>query len=217
MRRRRTTREGQEQRKREKRQPILKKLCAALLRSFRGQHSEKMKGITRGNWDPREGQLPFRPNPNGVRDRTTTLRWLFIDAVLLSIFSRIHFFLYPAGNVLSQLNFLTNRFPRYLLKNCAPSSILLSPLLSSLQQTQPTIKLLSLESAESRILHAQPEYTRHWTLVILFFTVQLRCLCAACFFTTLCLYDLRFKPWGVARLLGLHGVLPWSDTSEGVG
>ena len=40
MRRRRRARERQEKRK--DRRPILKKLCAALLRSFRGQHSEKM-------------------------------------------------------------------------------------------------------------------------------------------------------------------------------
>ena len=42
-----------------------------------------MKGSARGNWDPREGQQPFRPNPNGVEDRTTTLRWLLIGAVRL--------------------------------------------------------------------------------------------------------------------------------------
>ena len=35
---------GQEKRKRENRRPILKKLCAALLRSFRGKDSEKMIG-----------------------------------------------------------------------------------------------------------------------------------------------------------------------------
>ena len=39
--------EGQEKRKNKR--PILKKLCAALLRSFRGEHSEKMKGNARGN------------------------------------------------------------------------------------------------------------------------------------------------------------------------
>ena len=65
---------------RENRRPILKKLCADLLRSFRGQHSEKMKGSAQGNWDPREGQQPFRPNPNGIGDRTTTLRRLLIFA-----------------------------------------------------------------------------------------------------------------------------------------
>ena len=58
----------------------LKKLYAALLRSFRGQQSEKMKGSARGNWDPREGYQPFRPNPNEVGDRTTTLRRLLIGA-----------------------------------------------------------------------------------------------------------------------------------------
>ena len=62
------------------RRPILKKLCAALLRSFREQHSEKMKGSARGNWDSRESQQPFPPNPNGVGDRTNMLRRLLIAA-----------------------------------------------------------------------------------------------------------------------------------------
>ena len=80
MRRRRRARVGQERRKSENRRPILKMLRAALLQSFRGQHSKKMKGSIRGNWDPREGQQPFRPNPNGAWDRTTTLRRLLIGA-----------------------------------------------------------------------------------------------------------------------------------------
>ena len=80
MRRRRRARVRQERRESENRRPILKMLCAALLRSFRGQHSEKMKGSARGKWDPREGQQPFRPNPNGAGDRTTTLRRLLIGA-----------------------------------------------------------------------------------------------------------------------------------------
>ena len=87
MRRRRRARVGQEKirRKRENRRPIVKKLCDALLRSFRGQHSEKIKGSARGNWDPREGQQPFRPDPNGAGDRTTTLRRLLIGVVDLSL------------------------------------------------------------------------------------------------------------------------------------
>ena len=59
MRRRRRAREEQEKRERKNRRPILKKLCAALLRSFRGQLSEKMKGSARDDWDPREDQQPF--------------------------------------------------------------------------------------------------------------------------------------------------------------
>ena len=38
-------------------------------------------GSARGNWDPRKSQQPFRPNPNGAGDRTTTLRRLLIGAV----------------------------------------------------------------------------------------------------------------------------------------
>ena len=72
---------GAGEKKRESKRPILKKLCAALLRLFRWQHSEKMKGSARGNWDPREGQQPFRLNQNGAGDRTTTLRRLLIGAV----------------------------------------------------------------------------------------------------------------------------------------
>ena len=36
--------ETKEKRESENRRPILKMLCAALLRLFRGQHSEKMNG-----------------------------------------------------------------------------------------------------------------------------------------------------------------------------
>ena len=90
MRRRRKAREGQEKRKRKNKRPILKKLCAALLRSFRDKHSEKMKGSARGNWDPWEGQQPFRPNPNGVGDRTNTLRRPLIGAVFFASLARLN-------------------------------------------------------------------------------------------------------------------------------
>ena len=66
---------------------------AALLQSFRGQHSEKRKGSARGNWDPREVQQPFRLNLNGVGDRTTTLRRLLICAVLATFVINTPFWL----------------------------------------------------------------------------------------------------------------------------
>ena len=72
------------QEKRDDKRPILKRLCAALLQSLRGQYAKKLVcvgGNARGNWNPREGQQPFRPNPNGVADRTTTLKRLLIGAV----------------------------------------------------------------------------------------------------------------------------------------
>ena len=42
-----------------------------------------MNGNARGNWNPREGQQPFRPNLNGTGDRITTLRRMLIGAVHL--------------------------------------------------------------------------------------------------------------------------------------
>ena len=51
----------------------------------RDEHSEKVKESARGNWDPREVQQPFRSNPNGFGDRTTTLRRLLTGAVILIV------------------------------------------------------------------------------------------------------------------------------------
>ena len=78
---------GAEEKKKRKQATDFKEAVCCPSRSFRGQHSEKMKGSVRGNWDPREGQQPFRPNPNGAGDRTTTLRRLLIGAELCFSFS----------------------------------------------------------------------------------------------------------------------------------
>ena len=43
------------------------------------------------------------------------------------------------------------------------------------------------------------------------------CLCRSLFGDSLSLYDLWSRPWGVARLLGLHGLPPCPHPSEGVG
>ena len=65
MRRRKRAREGQEKRKSENKQTILKKLCAALLRSFRGQHSGKMQGSAWGNWTLGKANSHFHPTQTG--------------------------------------------------------------------------------------------------------------------------------------------------------
>ena len=69
--------------KRENKRPISKRLRAALLWSFRGSKAEKwfVWGSPRDNWGTREDQQPFRPNPNGVGESTTTLRRLLIGSV----------------------------------------------------------------------------------------------------------------------------------------
>ena len=62
-------------------------LCAALLRSFGGQHSEKMKGSARGNWDPREvfRQLKFVvSNYNVIKSPPSVLVFLFDFGFILN-------------------------------------------------------------------------------------------------------------------------------------
>ena len=55
----------QEKRKRENRRPILKMLCVALLRSFRRQHSEKMKGSARVTGTVGKTNSHFDPTQTG--------------------------------------------------------------------------------------------------------------------------------------------------------
>ena len=53
---------------------------SAVLQGTARRKNRLCEGSARGNWDPRERQQPFEPNPNGVGDRTTTLRRLLIGA-----------------------------------------------------------------------------------------------------------------------------------------
>ena len=80
--RRMRRRERERKEKIENSQPISGRLRAALLRSFKGCTAKKWSvcGECQGNWDPREGQEPFRPNRNSVRGSTTTLRRQLIAA-----------------------------------------------------------------------------------------------------------------------------------------
>ena len=72
MRRRRWARERQEKREDKRPSAVVQ---GAALRKY-GLCEEN----ARGSWNPYEGHQPFRPNPNGVGDRTTTLRRLLIGA-----------------------------------------------------------------------------------------------------------------------------------------
>ena len=78
-----------------------------------------MKGSARGNWDPREGQQPFRPNPNEVGDRTTTLRRLLIGAAQAAI---AHLNSLPPHNLVIWTNGLMALF-LFLLAKAARSSL----------------------------------------------------------------------------------------------
>ena len=81
---RRRARAGQE--KKGNSRPILKRLRAALLRSFRGQHSEKlvcMRRVLGVTGTLSKANNHFDPTQSGFGDRTTTLKRLLISAVML--------------------------------------------------------------------------------------------------------------------------------------
>ena len=81
--RRRITR----RRAREDRQLILKRLRAVLLRSFWGQHGEKVvcaRGMPRVAGTLGKANSQFTPTLKGVGDRTITLRRLLIGAASLA-------------------------------------------------------------------------------------------------------------------------------------
>ena len=61
---------------------LKKAVCctSAVVQGAARRKNHLCEGSARGNWDPREGEHPFRPNPNGVMDRTVTLRRLLIGA-----------------------------------------------------------------------------------------------------------------------------------------
>ena len=75
-------------------------------------------GSARGNWDPREGQQPFRPNPNGAGDRTTTLRRLLIGAVFRSSSLTAHSESDLALSIEDVLVKDISKFPVVLLGTC---------------------------------------------------------------------------------------------------
>ena len=106
---------------------------------------------------------------------------LLLSLVFTFVFSR-------TGSVLSDLNFLTHRLPRFPPRNlCSLVMLAVSSLLFAAMDTAFVEILISLGLAESRILPAAPVDTRPRTSLISICTVQLRTLCPAHSLATLCL------------------------------
>ena len=130
---------------------------------------------------------------------------LLLSLVFTLVFSR-------TGGVLSHLNSSTHRFPRFPSRNlyvlsrlrCNGHSLLLSSYLSRIGRIEnPSFSVCGHSSQDTShlILHCPS-------------TDSLR---RSHFGDSLSLHDLWFRPWKVARLLGLHGVPPCPHPSEGVG
>ena len=130
-------------------------------------------------------------------------------SLLLSFVSTLVIFLVLEAYGLIEVS-STHRLPRFPPRNlclprharcvlsrlrCNERSLLLSSYLSRDWQNR--------ESFLQRLTNTRPR-----TLLISFCTVQLRTLRRSLFGDSLFLYDLWSRPWGVARLLGLHGLPP---------
>ena len=136
-----------------------------------------------------------------------------VVSLLLSIVSTLVFS--RNGGVLSHLNSLTHRLPRFSPRNlCSLVTHAVLSLVYAATDTAFCQALISLGLTESRILSAAPADTRPRTPLISFCTVQLRTLCAA---HSLLFYDLWSRPWGVAQLLGLYNFPPCPYPSKEVG
>ena len=140
-----------------------------------------------------------------------------VVSLLLPLVSTLLFFRY--GGVLSNLNSLTHRFPRFPPRNlCSLVALAMFSLVFAATNTAFCQILTSPGLAESRILPAAPADTHSRTPLISFYTVQLRALCAARFLATLCLF-MTSGPgpgelpgfWG--SMVFLHAPIP----PEGVG
>ena len=122
------------------------------------------------------------------------------------------------GGVLSHLNSSTHRFPRFPPRNlcsrharcflsrlrCNGYSLLLSSYLSRIGRIQNPLCSAcghSSQDTSQLILHCPATDS----------------LSRSLFGNSLSLYDLWSRPWGVARLLELHGLPPCPHPLEGVG
>ena len=109
-----------------------------------------------------------------------------VVSLLLSLVSPLVFS--RTGGLLSHLNSLTHRFPRFPPRNlCSLVTLAVLSLVYAATETAFCKALISLGLAESRILHAAPADTRPSTSLISFCTVQLRTICAAHSLATFCL------------------------------
>ena len=129
--------------------------------------------------------------PCFLQSLVVSLLLIFVSTLL---FSR-------TGGALSYFKSSTHGFPWCQLRNLHfIVTLAVSSLVLVATDTAFCYTLISLELAESRILHAAPVTTRPKTLLIPFCTVQLRTLCAAHFLATLCI--LTSSP-GPGKLLDL--------------
>ena len=136
---------------------------------------------------------------------------LLLSLVFTLLFSR-------TGGLLSHRNSLTHRFPRFLPRNLFPRHT--RCVFSHLNCNGHSFLLISHLSRISRIENpscSACEHSFHNTSHLILHCPATNSLRCSFFGHYLSLYDFWFRPWGVAQLVGLHGLPPFPHPSEGVG
>ena len=137
-----------------------------------------------------------------------------VVSLLLSLVSTLLFS--RTGGVLSHLNSLAHRFPRFPPRNlCSLVMLAVSSFIFAATDTAFFWVFISLGLAELRILTAAPVDTRPRTPLFILHCPATDSLRRSLFGDSLSLYDLWSRPGGVARLLGLHSFPPCPHPSEG--
>ena len=136
---------------------------------------------------------------------------LLLPLVSTLVFSR-------TGGVLSLQSILTHRFPQFPLRNLC--SLVMLAVSSRLRCNGHSLLLGSYLSRIGRIENSSCSACGHPSQDISHLILHCPAtdsLRRSLFGDSLSLYDLWSRPWGVARLLGLHGLPPCPHPSEGVG
>ena len=139
-----------------------------------------------------------------------------VVSLLLSLVSTLVFS--RTGGVLSHLNSLTHRFPGFPPRNLC--SLVMFAVSSLVFAATDTAFLGSYLSRIGRIENPSGSACGHSsqdTSYLVLHCPATDSLRYSLFGDSLSLYDLWSRPWGVGRLLGLHGIPPCPHPSEGVG
>ena len=167
-------------------------------------------------WVPGHSFLPGNDAADELARRGALLAPSAIPCSLLPLVSTV--VLSRTGGVLSHRSSLTHKFPQFPPRSLC--SLVMLAVLSRLRCNGHSLLLGSYLSGIGRIENPSCSACGHSsqdTSYLILHCPATDYLRRSLFGDSLSLYDPWSRPWGVARLLGLHGLPPCPHPSEGVG
>ena len=169
-------------------------------------------------WLLRISRNSFLPGNDAANELARIGALLFSSAVSLLLPLVFTLFFSRTGGVMPHLNSLTHWPPQCSLKNLCSLATLAVSLLAFAKTYIAFCQTLNfLELVESRIFYAAPAVIRSRNPLISFCTVQLRTLCTARSFATLCLFTTFGPSPGSFPASGASRSSQCPHPSEGIG